>query len=117
MAGVPTLPLDPSINDVPERYRYKWLNQTDRYSLGRFLDGSEVELTGLDIKDVMAMMDDSSQYNELAEKNQLYVLEYHGVSSVVDKLVTHKTTASHADIKRYTPATWKIATKLGKLLR
>lgn len=117
MAGVPTLLVDPSINDMPEKYRYKWLYQTDRCSLGRFLDGSEVEFTGLDIKDVMAMMDDSSQYNELAEKNQLYVLDNHSVEAVVDKLVTHKTTASHADIKRYTPATWKIATKLGKLLR
>lgn len=117
LAGVPTLLVDPSTDDVPKQYRYKWLYQTDRCSLGRFISGSEIEFAGMEMADIIAMIEDPDHYHEVAKRTQEYVVDNHGVASVVDRLVAHRTTATNGDIRRYTPATWKMATKIGKLLR
>ncbi|MCK9506404.1 MAG: hypothetical protein M0Q95_19765 [Porticoccaceae bacterium] len=117
LAGVPTLLVDPSVGDVPEYYRYKWLYQTERCSLGRFISEAETAFVGMEMKDVIAMVDDQEQYHNLAQKTQEYVMDNHGVGAVLNRLLAQETTATHNDIRRYTPATWKIAKGIGKLLR
>lgn len=116
LCGLPTFLVDPCINDYPSNYCYKWLFETDRNSLGRFIDDTEKSFPGVDINTLVTVLSDSKMYADLAEKTQQYLVDNHSVETITKNLITYKTLATNADICRYTPATWEIVDKL-KILR
>lgn len=115
LAGLPTVLIDASYYDFPENYRYRWLHQTERYSLGRFIPQNEASFLGMTMDEVLEACFFEETRNAIAANCVQYVLENHSTLRVTEKLLTHPTQATMADICRFTPATWQSVNSL-KLL-
>jgi len=108
LSGIPTIVLDPCLDELPSTYRYTWLYQTDRCSLGRFIDKNETTFSGIDMGEIISICSDEIQYKEIAQKSLEYVIQNHSASKIVERLISHKTLATNRDVCRWTPATWQI---------
>lgn len=112
LSGVPTILIDPSLYDLPDNYKYKWLYETKRCSLGRFIDGSENEFEGIVINEVVEACLDVDKRNRIADMCFSYVMKNHLTSEVVNRLLKLKIHSRMKDVVRNTPATWRITSFL-----
>lgn len=115
LSGIPTILIDPCVSDLPENYRYKWLYETERCSLGRFVAPEEDHFTGLSIAEVVTCLGNSKEYSDIAERSLDYVKRNHSTEVVVRKLIQHPTIATNMDITRHTPATWNVTRKIASI--
>ena len=110
LAGVPTILIDPCEHEFPEAYRYRWLFQTERNSLGRFLNENETVFTGMPMNEVIETCFCEGRRIEAAEMCASYVVRNHSAPSITEKLLSLPAQATMEDICRFTPATWRIVT-------
>lgn len=115
IVNLPTILIDPCMEDFPVNYKYKWLHESDRCSLGRFIDTNETEFIGATIKEVVESCLSTGKRDLIANKCFTHVMENHLTSAVVDKLLNVKSQARMKDVARNTPATWGIAGMLKNL--
>lgn len=106
LAGLPTVLIDPSYYDFPENYRYRWLYQTERNSLGRFISEGESNFVGMTMEEVIETCSNEEARNAVAAHCAQYVLENHSALRVTEKILAHATKATMEDICRFTPASW-----------
>jgi hypothetical protein len=116
LSGVPTILIDPSSYDFPDDYKYKWLYETERCSLGRFIERGESGFNGITINEVVDACISEHTRNMIADLCFSYVIKNHSVSQVVDKLVNLKIQARMKDVMRNTPAMWRVVSFLKGLL-
>lgn len=107
LAGLPTILIDASPHDFPENYRYRWLFQTERNSLGRFIGADESGFFGMTMEEVVETCFDERARTAAAEDCIQYVLENHSALKITEKLLAHPVQATMKDICRFTPATWR----------
>ena len=117
LAGIPTILVDPCECDMPENYKYRWLFQTERNSLGRFLGSEETDFSGMEMREVIESCGDENRRIGLADLSQACVLENHSTIVVLDKLLSHPAKATMQDICRLTPAAWAIRPYVSKVLK
>lgn len=106
LSGVATILIDPCIYDFPSNYKYKWLFQTNRNSLGRFIESEEIHFSGMDMSEIIDICFDEHRRHIIAESCSQYVIQNHSASVVTEKLLECPTQAEIKDIFRFTPATW-----------
>lgn len=116
IAGLPAILIDASIHDFPSNYRYRWLYETERCSLGRFIHKNENEFAGMQMKDVVDACLNEKSRKDIASMCFNYVVQNHSVTKVVDALINHKSSASMRDVVRNTPATWAVVSLLKRLI-
>jgi glycosyltransferase involved in cell wall biosynthesis len=117
LAGVPTILVDPCESDIPEAYKYRWLFQTERNSLGRFVNAEETDFAGMEMREVVESCIDEDRRVGLANMNQAYVLQNHSSTVVLEKLLSHPAQATMRDICGFTPATWAIRSYINGILK
>lgn len=117
VAGLPTVLVDPSYNDFPQSYRYKWLYQTTGNSLGSFITGNEKNFDGLTMTDIVKTYQNPNQLNECAILCSEYVIENHSPSQVVKKLIALQSSATNKSITAFTPSAWFLADAVRYLKR
>ena len=117
LAGIPTILVDPCECDMPENYKYRWLFQTERNSLGRFVGSEETDFPGMEMREVIESCGDENRRIGLADLSQACVLENHSTIVVLDKLLSHPAKATMQDICRLTPAAWAIRPYVSKVLK
>jgi len=115
LACVPTILIDPGIHDLPDNYKYKWLYETKKCSLGRFIDKNENDFEGLTINEVVETCLDTDKRKSTADLCFDYVEQNHSVSRVVNELLSFKTNAMLKDVARYAPSSWPIASVIRKI--
>lgn len=107
LAGVPTILIDPCNYEFPENYRYQWLFQVERNSLGRFIAADETYFSGMTMSEIIETCHDERSWAEVAEQCVQYVIANHSVLVIIERLLSHPAQATMKDICRFTPATWR----------
>lgn len=116
LAGLPTVLIDPSYYDFPDSYKYRWLYQTERNSLGRFISEDQSRFIGMTMEEVIEICSNKEARNTVAGYCAQYVLENHSALRVTEKLLAHTANATMKDICKFTPATWPIVNSVKTLL-
>lgn len=117
LSGVPTILIDPSFSDFPDNYKYRWLYETERCSLGRFIDRDESVFEGITINEVIEACLNENKRNSIADMCFNYVLRNHSVSEVIGKLLQLKIQARMKDVMCNTPAMWQVVSFLKGLVK
>lgn len=112
LSGVATILIDPCVYDLPLEYKYNWLFQTTRNSLGRFIGKDEMQFSGMDMAEVIETCFDEKRQYAVATSCSKYVMENHSALAVAEKLVACPTRAGIKDIFEFTPATWRGVAKI-----
>ena len=115
-AGLPVVLMDASIHDFPSNYRYRWLCETERCSLGRFIDQNESNFAGMQMKEVVEACLNEKSRKHIESMCFSYVVQNHSVTAIVNTLINHKSSARMRDIVRNTPATWTAVSALKWLI-
>ncbi len=104
LAGVPTALIDPGHADLPDHYRYRWLHDTERCTLARFVDDAPV-FPG---HTLMALLQaaTSDRRVALATQGAEHVATHHHPDSIVRRLIATPSTWTNRDLCRWTPAAW-----------
>lgn len=103
--GIPTILMDYSINDFKEDYTYRWLYETENFSLGRNLDKMPVE-KGMSMEVILSDWQKDNSYRiEKSRKSFKYIQAHHSSEQVVNKLVEIANDSEFRikDAKRYIP--------------
>lgn len=116
LCRIPTILVDPSFGDLPHNYRYRWLYEMEKFSLGRFIDGSVSRFSGMEMREVLDILEDQCSVCDVAEKSREYVIQSHAPSHIVQIMLAVNSCASNKDIGRMTPSSWTIAKKLRRIL-
>ena len=107
LAGKPTILMDASNEDFPDNYRYRWLHQTKRNTLGKFIDANTtLTYKGLTISEVLQVLDSEPEYDTMARLALEYTVTFHSSANIVRKLITHPTRLTARDVVINTPALW-----------
>ncbi len=81
--GIPTVLLDASYGPLSKPYRFKWLTESDKYSLGEMISDSHFE-AGCD--SMAAIIEDAERrYDEISQATQAYYAKHHSIDSVCHK--------------------------------
>lgn len=107
LAGIPTALIDPGHADLPDHYRYRWLHDTERCTLARFVDDRPV-FPG---HTLMALLQaaTSDRRVALATQGAEHVATHHHPDSIVRRLIATPSTWTNRDLCRWTPAAWLAA--------
>ena len=116
LCRIPTILVDPSSSDLPHNYRYRWLYEMECFSLGRFVGGSATSFPGMNMREVLEVLERKCLAYDVAEKNRQYVIQNHGPSHITQVLLAVNSCASNKDISRLTPSSWAIARKLRRIV-
>lgn len=114
---IPTIVVDACCNDLPENYRYRWLYQTERCSLGQFIDDKTTLLPGMSMEAVIDTIKSHRLARSIAEQSRQYVIRNHSPSYITQKLLNVCSTASNYDIVSRTPSAWAVSRIIRKALK
>lgn len=106
VAGIPTILIDATDSDYPDGYKYRWLFETDNYTLGYFLHPKSIPLPGHEMRSVIGMLLQDDIRERISTKCWEYVSENHSIKNTVDSLKSHRGYVSVKEIARYTPNMW-----------
>lgn len=106
LCQIPTVLVDPSFIDLPEHYQYRWLYQTELFSLGRFIDSGGSDCPGMQMREILEVLESPESACYVAEKSRQYVLQNHSPSYITKLLISVNSCASNTDISRLTPSSW-----------
>jgi hypothetical protein len=82
---IPTILMDASYQLFPLNYKYKWIFETEGYSLGGFVERGAIQgfYTMLDL---IKSISSKERYYEFAEKGYQYTINNHAICKTVDLL-------------------------------
>lgn len=106
LAGVPTALIDPAHTDLPAHYRYRWLHETERGTLARFVDG-QTDVTGHTLQHLLQAAT-SDQRIACATRDLEHAVAQHAPAAIVQQLIATPSTLTHRDLCRWTPAAWPL---------
>ena len=109
LSGLPTVLVDPSYVDIPDGYRYRWLHETEGFSLGRFVSGDASTFPGHTMAQLIDALRDPTARLKAAQACSAYVIKNHAAREVVAQLLALNSQATNADLFRFTPSAWKAA--------
>jgi hypothetical protein len=109
LSGIPTILMDASFQDFPQQYKYRWLYESERCSLGRFVKSEETIFAGMTLPEAISACISDEKRDQIAEKCLQYTLQHHSLSKVAHMICNFSTKARMKDLVRYTPAIWKVA--------
>lgn len=115
LAGVPTAIVDPSFTDLPDSYRYLWLHETSRCSLGRFVRERDV-FSGHTMESLVHGATGGSSRTELSAACIAHVMSHHSPSKIVQTLVQSSSTLNNRHLGRWTPSSWSSVRSVGHWL-
>lgn len=85
--GIPTIIADPSFNDLPENYRYRWIfDDIESYS-GIFIDKYYKEFQGWGIVDILNELENEKLYLSISEWTQEVTLNNFAISKIANQLL------------------------------
>lgn len=90
---VPAIIIDPSTNDLPEHYLYRFLFQEEGYCLGAptWLINNNIGYShksiGYSLKEIMDLLRDEFKYKELAMKSFNYAIKNHELNNWMPKFI------------------------------
>lgn len=77
----PTLLMPPCYGQLPADYRYRWLQQAEGFSIGRFVN-ARTRTEGLTLAQVLDLVADPVQSTACARAGRQHVLEHHAMPRV-----------------------------------
>ena len=85
--GIPTILVDYSREEFPENYLYRWLYETENFSLGKNIDKLPLE-KGIALDEIVTNWQIDPSYKiEKSRKSFDYIKAHHSSTQVVNKLV------------------------------
>ena len=118
--GIPTILMDYAFNEFPPGYKYKWLYETECFSLGKNLnDTVDKNSSGLTMGELLHNISENNAYLSLqSENNFTYIMQNHCVDKVVDRLIMISTATafSFKDAKKHILFYWRFHQGLKKIL-
>jgi hypothetical protein len=106
LAGVPTALIDPAHADLPAHYRYRWLHETERGTLARFVN-DRTEVGGHTLQQLLQAAT-SDQRIACATRGLDHAVTHHAPAPIVQQLIATPSTMTHRDLCRWTPAAWSV---------
>lgn len=85
--GIPSLLVDPSLEQLPINYRYRWLFESTGFSLGRLIDANCTVLPGATMSTLLDSMMHSEFRHEVSVQGYQYVYRNHRSSECGKKFL------------------------------
>lgn len=101
--GIPSILMDFSYNDILDNYRYKWIFETKKFSLGTYIDNKE-SYDGLTMEQVLLLYIHNDSYlDKISKECYQYVINNHSEGVIINKLITATRIAksNFSDISKY----------------
>lgn len=86
--GIPTILMDFSTKPFPEDYSYRWLPDSEFFSLGKNIERVPIP-KGVPLKNIFSKIKNSQERNKISEDAFKYVASNHTASNVVDSLIRY----------------------------
>ncbi len=115
LSGVPTALVDPSFADLPDTYKYLWLHESNRCSLGRFIQEHDT-FPGHSMEELVYSATDAARRTEAAEACIRHVVSHHSPDTIVRALIDSPSTLSNRHLGRWTPSSWGPVRAAGRWL-
>lgn len=107
IVGIPTILVDAADADLPADYQYRWLYETDKYSLGyHYTKDFKKVLKGYTMSEITASIIDPLACRKQSNLCWEYAYMNHSVFNTVAILQRHRGYISIKEIVRYTPNMW-----------
>ncbi len=107
VVGIPTILVDATDTDLPKDYMYRWLYETEKYSLGyHYTPDLQEKLPGCEMHAVIDLILDPVSCDAQSKKCWEYTNGNHTVRNTVAMLKKHEGYVSMKHIILYTPNMW-----------
>jgi hypothetical protein len=104
--GIPTIIVDAVTTNLPDDYRYRWIYQAEKYSLGYFDLHELPQYEGYEMTDVVNTIMNKVERDCISGKCWEYVDMHHNIINTYMRLSRHEGYASMRDIVKYSPNMW-----------
>lgn len=78
--GIPSLLVDPCLEQLPQQYRYRWLYESTGFSLGRLIDANSRDFPGSEMETLLDSLMQREYRVEVSSRGYQYVYRNHRLS-------------------------------------
>jgi len=116
--GVPSVLVDLSYTELPDGYRYRWLYETEDFTLGYMLPTEKVKKNKLNMNDIFDILRDQEKKIAVGKRCYEYTINNHLIDTVAEKLLefANSSILTMEDVRKL-PANGSLLNKIQRIGR